>query len=70
MARRRHSGRMRALAFRLYVDLTLELGRDMSTLLAETEDLYSDREDEVLPFGRWGPVPSLFRTLGVGWPNL
>lgn len=40
-------GEWRSLAFRGYVDITAELDRDMSKLLAETEDLDSDPEEEV-----------------------
>ena len=44
-------GEWRSLAFRGYADLTLELDRDMSKLLAETGLIISDGELEVRNLG-------------------
>lgn len=44
-------GEWRSLCFRGYVDLTPELGRDMSKLLIATDDIDSDMEDEVQTLG-------------------
>ena len=44
-------GEWRSLAFRGYVDLTLQLDKDMSKLLAETDRILSDDELEVKTLG-------------------
>ena len=44
-------GEWRSLAFRGYVDIAAELDRDMSKLLAETNDLESDIDEEVRSLG-------------------
>ena len=46
-------GEWRSLAFKGYVDATLEVARDMSKLLIET-DVLSDEEAEVLTLGKRG----------------
>ena len=45
-------GFWRSIAFRGNVDVTLDVERDMSKLLVET-DIMSD-DEEVLPAGNWG----------------
>ena len=45
-------GEWRSLAFKGYIDLTQELSRDMSKLLAETDPILSVDEREVRPWVR------------------
>ena len=44
-------GEWRSLALRGYMDLTAELDRDMSKLVAETDKIDSDGEPEVMTSG-------------------